>query len=98
MTQIDPDQLSFHRDERRSRYEARLGETGVGVVEYSLRDQTMIIVHTGTKPEFRGNGIAARISAYVLDDARRLGLRVVPECPFTAQFIADHPEYADLVA
>lgn len=98
MTKIAPDQLSFLRDDRRSRYEASLGDTAVGVVEYSLRDRTMIIVHTGTKPEFRGNGIAALLSTHVLDDARRLGLQVVPECPFTAQFIVDHPEYADLVA
>ena len=97
MTRIDPDQLAFLRDERRSRYEARLDDTVVGVVEYSLRDRTMIIVHTGTKPEFRGNGIAARITEHVLDDARKLDLQVVPECPFTAQFVAEHPEYADLV-
>lgn len=97
MTELDLDRLTYHQDDRRSRYEARSGETVVGVVEYSLRDRTMIIVHTGTKPEFRGNGIAALLSTYVLDDARRHGLRVVPECPFTAQFIADHPEYADLV-
>ncbi|GAB3766078.1 GNAT family N-acetyltransferase [Microlunatus parietis] len=98
MTRIDPDRLTFLRDERKSRYEARLDDTVVGVVEYSPRDRTMIIVHTGTKPEFRGNGIAARITQHVLDEARKLDHRVVPECPFTAQFVAEHPEYADLVA
>ncbi|WP_161605964.1 GNAT family N-acetyltransferase [Microlunatus speluncae] len=98
MSTIDLDRLEFGRDDRSSRYEARLEGKLAAVVEYSMRDQTMIIVHTGTKPEFRGNGIAARITRHALDDVRSRGLRVVPECPFTAEFIAEHQDYADLVA
>lgn len=98
MTAIDPDLLEFGRDDRTSRYEARLDGKITAVIEYSIRDRTMIIVHTGTKPEFRGNGIAARITRYALDDVRSRGLRVVPECPYTEQFIAEHQEYADLLA
>jgi predicted GNAT family acetyltransferase len=33
----------------------------------------------------------------VLDDARARDLRVRPDCPFLAQYIDEHPEYADLV-
>ena len=33
-----------------------------------------------------------------LDDVRRKGMTVGPQCPFVANFIAEHPEYADLVA
>ncbi len=98
MSTIDPDQLEFGRDDRTSRYEARLDGKIAAVVEYSLRDRTMIIVHTGTKPEFRGNGIAARITRYALDDVRAQGLRVVAECPFTEQFITENQQYADLLA
>jgi len=28
---------------------------------------------------------------------RRLGLAVVPQCPFIAAYIERHPDYADLV-
>lgn len=98
MNPADLDRLAFERDERAARYTAKLDETLAAVVEYSMRDQTMIIVHTGTKPEFRGNGIAARITRHVLDDARARGIKIIPECPYTAQFIAEHQDYADLVA
>jgi uncharacterized protein len=32
-----------------------------------------------------------------LDDLRARGLALVPLCPFVADFITRHPEYADLV-
>ena len=98
MTAAGSDDLTFEFDERAARYVARLGDQVAGVIDFSLRDRTMIIVHTGTRPEFRGRGIAARLTRYALDDVRARGLRVVPECPFTAQFITDNQEYADLLA
>ncbi len=98
MNSIDPDRLEFHRNDRSSRYEATLDDQLAAVIDYSLRDQTMIIVHTGTKPEFRGHGIAARITRHALDDVRSRGLRVVAQCPYTAQYIDEHAEYAELLA
>lgn len=98
MNPEDLDRLTFRQNERAARYEALLDETLAAVVEYSIRDRTMIIVHTGTKPEYRGQGIAARITAHVLDDARARDLRIVPECPYTAEFIANHEEYSDVVS
>jgi predicted GNAT family acetyltransferase len=98
MTTADSGDLTFEFDERGARYVARLGDRIAGEIDFSLRDGTMIIVHTGTRPEFRGRGFAAKLTRHALDDVRTRGLRVVPECPFTAQFIADNPEYADLLA
>nr|MDQ2879460.1 N-acetyltransferase [Pseudomonadota bacterium] len=33
-----------------------------------------------------------------LDSARDRGLKVVPQCPFVAAYIAKHPEYRGLLA
>jgi predicted GNAT family acetyltransferase len=49
-------------------------------------------------PEFEGQGVAAELAKFVLGDIRRRGMRVVPRCPYVAQYIRKHPEYADLVA
>ena len=35
--------------------------------------------------------------AAALDDVRAAGASVQPLCPFVRSFIADHPEYLDLV-
>ncbi|HLT59800.1 MAG TPA: GNAT family N-acetyltransferase [Microlunatus sp.] len=91
------DRLEFAHEERSSRYLARLDGAVVSAIEYWRRDGTLIIVHTGTKPEFRGNGIAGRLTTFALDDVRARGLRIRPDCPYTARFVAEHPHYADLV-
>lgn len=68
------------------------------VVNYQMRDGTMIIQHTGVPQEVGGRGIAAELTRQVLDTAREHGWRVVPQCSYTAAYIARHPSYQDLVA
>ena len=81
-----------------SRYEARDAEgTLMGFVDYKLSDSVIAFRHAETLPEFRGRGVAGRIAAKSLDDARDAGLRVKPACPFYQDYLKDHPEYADLV-
>jgi predicted GNAT family acetyltransferase len=41
--------------------------------------------------------VAGTIATKSLDDARALGLRVKPACPFYQDFLEEHTEYADLV-
>ena len=82
----------------RSRYEAHDAEgTLMGFVDYHLHPGVIIFVHAETLPEFRGRGVAGTIATKSLDDARALGLRVRPACPFYQDFLAEHTEYADLV-
>lgn len=68
-----------------------------GIATYRLRDDVITFIHTEVSPPFGGRGLAARLAAYLLDDARRRGLRVVPSCPYIARYIQEHPAYRDLV-
>lgn len=89
--------LQVERNDTRSRYEGRQDGELVSLVDYVLRDQTMIVIHTGTEHSWRGNGFAAQVTQAALDDARTRGLQVEARCPFTADFIKQHPDYADLL-
>ncbi|MEU8221757.1 GNAT family N-acetyltransferase [Kribbella sp. NPDC048915] len=81
-----------------SRYEAHDADgTLMGFVDYRLQPGVIIFRHAETLPEFRGRGVAGTIAAKSLDDARALGLRVKPACPFYQDYLAGHTEYADLV-
>lgn len=90
--------LQVERNDDRSRYEGRRDGELVSLVDYVLRGETMIVIHTGTEHCWRGNGFAAQVTRAALDDARSRGLQVVPRCSFTADFISSHPDYADLLA
>jgi len=81
----------------RQRYELR-AEKGLAVAYYELRDGTLVFTHTVVPEALRGQGLASKLIKAALDDARRRGLKVVPQCPFVARYIERHPEERDLVA
>jgi predicted GNAT family acetyltransferase len=87
------------RDDERSRYEGRLddGEL-VTVIDFTLTDDVVDITYTGTKRRHRGKGLASSLTQQALDDIRADGRKVRPTCGFTATYLDDHPEYADLRA
>jgi uncharacterized protein len=81
----------------RSRYELLDGDRVVGFTEYQRRGDVLVLPHTVIPKHRRGRGYATRLIRDALDDVRRQGLRVVPECSFVAQFLTENPDYADLV-
>ena len=80
------------------RYEVFLDGDLAGFATYRLRDATIVVRHTEVFPEFEHRGLAAELARTMLDDIRARGLHVVPQCPHTAKFIREHPDYADLVS
>jgi uncharacterized protein len=81
-----------------SRYEARHGDTTVGSAEYRLEGDRIVFTHTKVDDELEGEGVGGQLARGALDDARRRGLSVVPECSFIREWIDRHDDYADLVA
>ena len=80
-------------------YEAVVNGQVVGmIVCYTPRgDQRVTLSHTIVEPQYRGRGIATRLVKHALDDLRAQGLKLTNSCPFVADYIADHPEYKELV-
>lgn len=81
----------------RHRYEILVdGEVG-GFADYRVRDNIVIITHSEIDPRYRGHGLGGRLAEATLNTLRERGARVVPACPFFAQYVSQHPEYDDLV-
>jgi predicted GNAT family acetyltransferase len=98
MTAPAPEVIAVVRNVEKSRYEITIDGSIVGFTDYRLRDDRQVFVHAEIDPEFRGRDLAATLVREALDDARGNGYRVVPRCPYVVEFIAEHPEYADLVS
>jgi uncharacterized protein len=79
-----------------SRYEMETG--GLAYAEYIVERNRIVLTHTFVPPELRGRGIAEKLVRAALDDARRQGRKVVPQCSYVAAFIERHPEFQALVA
>jgi predicted GNAT family acetyltransferase len=58
----------------------------------------MTFTHTEVPAPLRGRGIGSQMMHAVLQNVRAQGLKVIPSCPFVADFINKHPKYADLLA
>lgn len=90
----NPAPAPFH-NEAEQRFEVREGEL-VAVMDYAPVDGRVAFTHTFVPDAWRGRGIAAILVQAALDEARRRGWRVIPQCSYVAVFISRHPEYADL--
>jgi predicted GNAT family acetyltransferase len=80
-----------------SRYEIFVGEEVAGFVQYRARPGLIALIHTEVDDRFAGRGLASKLIAFALDDARERGLAVLPFCPFVNEYIQRHREYVDLV-
>lgn len=80
----------------RHRYELFDGGDLVGVADYRRSGDIVVLPHTVIEPGHRGKGYAAVLVRGALDDLRRQGVRVDPQCWYVAAFIDDHAEYQDL--
>ena len=86
------------RDNRsQSRFELDV-EGAVAFANYRLTPSAVIITHTETPRSLRGRGIASELVRGALELIRADGRKVVAGCSFVVDYLAKHPEAADLTA
>ena len=89
-----PLQIAHDADARRFTVEV---DGHLAELVYRLEQARMVIEHTGVPQAIGGRGVAGALVQAALDHARAQGLRVVPACSYSADYIRRHPQYADLV-
>ena len=80
------------------RFEALVDGRVGGFAAYDVHDGVVVVTHTEVDPVHRGQGVGQQLARGTLDQLRERGDRVVPRCGFFASYVAEHPEYTDLVA
>ena len=68
------------------------------IAAYQREGGTIVFTHTLVPHAIEGRGVGSKLIRAALDAARDAGLKVVPQCPFVAAYIARHPDYRDLLA
>lgn len=91
------EQQSVTHDIEQQRFEEQVGDHPPAFLSYVREGESVIFDHTFVPGELRGRGIAARLVRTGLEEARRKGWRVIPQCSYVATFVNRHPEYADLL-
>jgi len=97
----DPDTgLTVENDVDGSRYRIRHGADYIGLIDYTVSADGMVLsmTHTEVLPGRQGGGVAGVMAGAALDDVRARRLHVDPVCPYIATYIRRHPDYTDLLA
>jgi predicted GNAT family acetyltransferase len=80
-----------------SRFEIVVDGTVGGFAVYRIRDGLVIITHSEIDRAFRGQGLGGQLVEGTLDLLRDRGARVVPVCPFFAQYVSEHHDWDDIL-
>jgi hypothetical protein len=63
---------------------------------FSITTPKLVIAdHTGVPDSFRGTGAGLALVTRLVQDARAMGFKVMPLCPFVNAQRKRHPEWAD---
>jgi predicted GNAT family acetyltransferase len=81
----------------RHRYEATLDGALAGFLDYVVKHSRIALIHTEVPKAFEGHGVAAALTRFALDDARKRELKVIVICPYVRRYLETHPEYMDIV-
>lgn len=74
------------------------GKQGEGeLTMVPLGDKLYSATHTGVPESLGGNGLGTRLVEFMIADARKNGLKVVPDCPFIAANWKEHDEWSDVL-
>ncbi|WP_326635060.1 N-acetyltransferase [Nonomuraea fuscirosea] len=80
-----------------NRFEILLDGKVAGFADYRLLPTKVVFTHTEVLPAYEGQGLAGKLVGQALQMSADTGLRVVPLCPYVAEYIERHPEFKDLV-
>lgn len=90
--------IEMRNNREQSRYELLIDDSLIGIADYRVVGDVVVFPHTEIERSRRGNGLGEQLVRYALDDVRTTNRRVRPACSFVEEFLAAHPEYADLAS
>lgn len=82
--------MSVTDNSKASRYEMQV-EGHLAVADYRLEDGKLYVTHVMVPPELRGGGVAAKLMAGVVADAKQRGLEIIPICSYAASYLKRNP-------
>jgi len=66
-------------------------------IAYEVEGNIMKLLKTYTPPEYRGKGIAAKLTQYAIELAKKNGWVIEPVCSYAIHYFIKHPELRELL-
>ena len=76
----------------------RLDGRAVGFAAYNQTHDGVLLPHAEVQPDLNGQGIGSALAKGRSTTSGAKAMQAIPLCPFIVYYVAEHPEYQDLVA
>lgn len=70
----------------------------IGESTYSKSEKLWIIDHTFVEKEYGGQGIASKLVAKLVDEAKSNNIKIIPLCPFAKREFEIKKEYSEVLS
>lgn len=101
MTQIPDTTFSLRHDPSGKVFELLDGQQVIGELNY--QDANLAsgaaawnLIHTGVRPEYRNQGLAAQLVRFAMETAAAEQYKVIPTCPYIRVWLRKNSEYQHL--
>lgn len=95
---MDEITITRHGDDDAGEYHAHvLGNTAIGRLTWVSRGAVRVADRTLVPGEISGRGVAGRLVAALVADARSQRFKIDPQCSYVAAAFSRHPDWADLL-
>ncbi|HRN29028.1 MAG TPA: GNAT family N-acetyltransferase [Terrimesophilobacter sp.] len=91
------DQFSLVHVPEESTFEIRDGDNAAGTAHYVQGESSRTFDHTVVLPEYGGQGLAAKLVRFALDNTVADGQRITPVCSYVQAFVRKNHEYDEHV-
>ena len=82
-----------------NRYVLRIGGELAAIIDYRIAGNNISFTRTFTVPRRRGQGLAAEVTEFAVNDVEATSeRRVVPMCGYVGEWFDKHPERASLLS
>lgn len=88
---------TVRHDEQQQCYVLEMDGKQLGIASYQQDGERQVFTHTQVDPSLEGQGMGSKLIRESLEDARRRGNRIVPQCEFVAAYVKKHDEWRDIV-
>ncbi len=90
------EKFEVNHNQAKNRFEI-IENSAIAVLEYSIKNNSIIFSHTGVPAELEGKGLGSLLVKTGLEYAEQNKLKVIPICWFVGKYIERHPEYTRLL-
>ncbi len=94
---VDVASLTLRNNAEENQYEMALFGSDIALITYARSGDILTLLHTEVPPDYKGQGIADKITHDVFEEAKARGWKIAPSCPYAAIYVRRHPELQSMV-